>query len=58
MIGDINVEGGQNVATDLGENVIFVECDVRKYDDLLKLFTLARENFGRIDFGTSTFCSY
>ena len=52
IIGDKNVEGGQSVAKALGKDVIFVECDVRRYDDLVKLFNSAIENFGRIDFGT------
>lgn len=51
MIGDRNAEAGQNLATSLGKDVIFVECDVSIYDDLIKLFTTAKETFGRIDFG-------
>lgn len=29
-----------------------MECDVRDYDDVAKLFTAAKENFGRVDFGS------
>ena len=57
IIGDRNVEGGQRVAETLGKDVIFVECDVSNYDELVKLFITAIENFGRIDFGTCPYYS-
>lgn len=51
MIGDKNAVDGQKVAADLGKDVSFVECDVSKYEDLVKLFAAAKETFGRVDLG-------
>jgi NAD(P)-dependent dehydrogenase (short-subunit alcohol dehydrogenase family) len=55
VIGDVNVKGGEKVAESLGKDCVFVKCDASKYEDILKLFTTAKEKFGRVDFGMS-FC--
>src|SRR5271154_3275637 len=51
VIGDINVKGGEVVAESLGKDCVFVKCDASKYEDILKLFTTAKDKFGRVDFG-------
>jgi NAD(P)-dependent dehydrogenase (short-subunit alcohol dehydrogenase family) len=51
----LNVKGGEEVAASLGKDVIFVKCDSSNYDDLVNLFTIAKEKFGRIDFGNFYF---
>lgn len=53
VIGDVNVKGGEAVAESLGKDCVFVRCDASNYDDVAKLFTTAKERFGRVDFGNS-----
>jgi Enoyl-(Acyl carrier protein) reductase len=52
VLGDLNVKGGEAVAASLGKDVIFEKCDASNYDDIAKLFAIAKEKFGRVDFGT------
>jgi len=47
----LNEKGGKAVAESLGPDVVFVKCDASNYDDVAKLFTTAKEKFGRVDFG-------
>lgn len=47
VLGDLNVELGGALSQQAG--VIFLETDVTKYQDLLALFSLAAETFGRVD---------
>jgi NAD(P)-dependent dehydrogenase (short-subunit alcohol dehydrogenase family) len=54
VLGDLNVKGGEAVAASLGKDVIFEKCDASNYDDIAKLFAIAKEKFGRVDFGTRT----
>jgi NAD(P)-dependent dehydrogenase (short-subunit alcohol dehydrogenase family) len=53
VLGDLNVKGGQAVAASLGEDVIFHKCDASNYNDIAELFSIAKEKFGRVDFGTA-----
>jgi NAD(P)-dependent dehydrogenase (short-subunit alcohol dehydrogenase family) len=53
IIGDLNVKGGEQVASSLGKDCLFVKCDASKYEDLLSLFETAKQKFGRVDFGIS-----
>jgi len=55
VIGDLNVKGGEAVASSLGKDCVFVKCDASKYEDLLNLFETAKEKFGRVDFGMPIF---
>ncbi|PVH72269.1 NAD(P)-binding protein [Cadophora sp. DSE1049] len=41
IIGDINPDSGKNAATELGNNTLFVKCDVSKWNDQLHLFSTA-----------------
>lgn len=45
IFGDINVTAAHESST----SVIFMECDVTKYDDIYRLFRNAYDTFGRID---------
>ncbi|SAM03779.1 hypothetical protein [Absidia glauca] len=55
VIGDVLTEQGQEAVNDLNqtagynEAAIFQYCDVRRYDDLKKLFELAETRFGGVD---------
>jgi NAD(P)-dependent dehydrogenase (short-subunit alcohol dehydrogenase family) len=51
VIGDLNIKGGEQVAASLGKDAIFVKCDASNYDDIANLFIVAKEKFGRVDFG-------
>lgn len=52
VLGDVNVKAGEAVAASLGKDVIFEKCDASNYDDIANLFAIAKEKFGRVDFGT------
>ena len=41
IIGDINSDTGEKAATELGNNTLFVKCDVSKWSDQLHLFSKA-----------------
>src|SRR5271156_5056933 len=48
----MNEQQGQAAATKLGKgSAIFVKADVSKWEENLKFFKIAKETFGRIDFG-------
>ena len=52
VIVDMNAEQGNTAVAKLGDGIaIFVKADVSKWEDNVKFFKLAKETFGRIDFG-------
>lgn len=46
---DINENTGTLVAADLGQDAVFINCDVTDYDDQVKVFKQVWEQWGRID---------
>lgn len=55
VFGDLEVDAGRKFAEELdprGERVIFVQMDITKYDEIVKLFKTAWQKYGRIDHGT------
>ena len=52
MIVDMNVEQGNAAVAKFGrENATFIKADVSKWEDNVNFFKLAKETYGRIDFG-------
>ncbi|GMF81096.1 unnamed protein product [Aspergillus oryzae] len=49
IITDINVEGGQKVAAQNPESLVFQQMDVTKADDWTAVMDLAFSKFGRLD---------
>ena len=49
VVADVNDEGGQRVAGDLGDSGLFVHCDVSSSDDWAGLTAATVERFGRLD---------
>ena len=49
VIGDIQEAAGQAVADDIGDNCVFVRCDVTVEDDVAALVDAAVASFGRLD---------
>ncbi|KAG9964051.1 hypothetical protein KCU61_g3034, partial [Aureobasidium melanogenum] len=49
VIGDVVVEKGEALASELGGRVIFRKCDVSVWDDILELFQAGQLRFGGID---------
>ncbi|KAM6505376.1 hypothetical protein FSOLCH5_014596 [Fusarium solani] len=49
VVGDVNAELGKSLASSLGDNFVFVQCDVAKYQDQLALFREAERSFGGVD---------
>ena len=57
-IADIDAEGGERLAAELGEGVLFVETDIRDDLQIERLVSRAAERFERIDFLVNLACSY
>ena len=53
VFGDINKDAGEKLATQLGDQVTFVPCDVTKYSDLYQLLKTAHDKHGRVDHAAS-----
>jgi NAD(P)-dependent dehydrogenase (short-subunit alcohol dehydrogenase family) len=52
VIVDMNVEQGNAAVAKFGrENATFIKADVSKWEDNVNFFKLAKETYGRIDFG-------
>jgi len=49
VLGDIQADAGNKIAEELGENAIFVMCNVTKEEDIANLVDSAVEKFGRLD---------
>lgn len=49
VLADIDEENGENLCTELGENSLFIQCDVRSEKDVLSLFKKVHKKFGRMD---------
>lgn len=49
VVADINVEGGQNVASKNPASLVFQKTDVTKAEDWKALVDLAFSQFGRLD---------
>ena len=49
IFGDIMDERGKSLAEELGENVIYLHCNVRYESDIKSLIDLAVKKFGRLD---------
>ena len=49
IIGDLDVDGANAVAGELGENVLSIKCDVTQLPDLQHLVAEGISRFGRID---------
>mmetsp|Transcript_83672 Transcript_83672/g.237364 ORF Transcript_83672/g.237364 Transcript_83672/m.237364 type:complete len:293 (+) Transcript_83672:53-931(+) len=48
VFGDVLKEAGEALASELGDHVVFLPCDVSKWADLVHLFKTARQMFGDI----------
>ncbi len=49
VIADIDVEAGEALAAELGENAVFIRCDVTSEDDIVAAIDLCIELFGSLD---------
>lgn len=49
VIADINLDGANRVAADIGEAAIAVKTDVANFSDVRQLVATARDTFGRVD---------
>lgn len=49
VLGDIQAEEGQALAEELGEGVVFMQCNVTKEDEVAALVDLAVKEFGQLD---------
>lgn len=49
VLGDIQLEPGQALADELGQDAVFVECNVTKEDDIANLVDTAVKRFGKLD---------
>ena len=49
VLGDIQEEAGQSVAQELGDNAVFVRCDVTSEDEVARLVDTAVAEFSRLD---------
>jgi NAD(P)-dependent dehydrogenase (short-subunit alcohol dehydrogenase family) len=49
-VADIDVEGGERLASELGERMLFQRTDIRDDGDIERLVAAAVERFGGIDF--------
>ena len=49
-VADIDVEGGERLAAELGEGVLFVPTDIRDDAAIAAFVAAVRDRFGRIDF--------
>ncbi|KAF3929414.1 hypothetical protein ABW19_dt0210041 [Dactylella cylindrospora] len=50
VIADINPQGGEKAAKELGPNALFHQTDVASWDSQLSLFKTTFSTFGRLDF--------
>ena len=48
-VADIDVDGGERLAAELGEDVLFVETDIRDDDAIERFVAAVRDRFGGID---------
>ena len=46
---DINGSAGHELATKLGNNALFIKCDVSKYEELASAYQAVYEKWGRLD---------
>jgi NAD(P)-dependent dehydrogenase (short-subunit alcohol dehydrogenase family) len=58
VAADIQDEAGKRLASDLGENSLFVKTDLRADEQLDELLNRTQARFGRIDFLINVACSY
>ena len=58
VIADIAEEVGAELASQLGENAVFIRTDVKSDDDLKATVNLAITEWGQIDFIVNTACTY
>lgn len=49
VLGDIQADAGQALADELGEGVVFAQCNVTSEDEVAALVDLAVSEFGRLD---------
>ena len=49
VIADIDVEAGEALAAELGEDAVFIRCDVTSEDDIVAAIDLCIELFGSLD---------
>lgn len=49
---DVNSEAGNTLSAELGEQVVFIKCDVAIYEDQAEAFQQVWNRWGRLDFGT------
>ena len=49
VMGDIQHEAGQALADELGDSVVYVQCDVTSEDDVANLVDTAVSRFGQLD---------
>lgn len=57
-VADIDVDGGERLAAELGEGVLFVPTDIRDDAALARLASAAVEQFGGIDFLVNLAATY
>ena len=53
VVGDVNSESGNSLATELGCNFLFKKCDVSSYQQQLDLFRSAKDTFGHVNVAIS-----
>ena len=49
VLGDIQTDAGQALASELGEGVVFAQCNVTSEDEVAALVDLAVSEFGQLD---------
>jgi NAD(P)-dependent dehydrogenase (short-subunit alcohol dehydrogenase family) len=57
-VADIDVEGGERLASELADRVLFVETDIRDDAQIDRFVAQTVERFGRIDALVNLACSY
>jgi hypothetical protein len=58
IVADIDADGGEKLAADLGEAVLFVRTDITDDDQVQECVRRAAERFGGVDFLVNLACSY
>lgn len=52
---DVNAEAGNTLSADLGDDVVFIKCDVTEYEEQTEAFQQVWNKWGRLDFGKNLF---
>ena len=49
VLVDVDTENGKALANELGDNAIFISCDISRYDAVNDLFETVRKKYGSVD---------